>query len=105
MKGKNNERIVDLFTLTRAKLTVFDDLLCHLSYKYNDLLKKSVEDGEEQRRDYHTGELKWLDEEHTVPDMRIVYKEVPVTQEELDDNQFAQLKCIEQIIETLKKSF
>lgn len=59
--------------------------------------------GEEQAKDWKTGELLWEDEEKTVPKVRTVWKEVTRTDDELSEDDRNRLRIYSNLRTKLEK--
>ena len=58
---------------------------------------------DEQATDYRTGELRWEDEEKTIPYYRAKYGYVDIPEEKLSDEQKLRAKVIKNIMAKLEK--
>ena len=58
---------------------------------------------DEQATDYRTGELRWEDEEKTIPYYRDKYDYVDIPEEKLSDEQKLRAKVIKNIMAKLEK--
>jgi hypothetical protein len=59
--------------------------------------------GEEQETDWRTGELKWEDEEQTIPKMTKKWDYVPKNEEDFDEDDLIRLKVCQYIKSQLEK--
>lgn len=95
---------VNKFAVKKAQLEILE--------KFNSVLEdmkkeatteyRCVGKEEEQARDWKTDELKWEDEEKTIPYYRNKYEDVELTEEEMTDSQKAMVEAIRQMTEILE---
>jgi hypothetical protein len=75
---------------------VYEELENKLKYAGMSFEKVGVET--EQARNYSTGELLWEDEEKTIPKYRDKYGYVPVSEEELTEEQKIKIRVIKKLM-------
>lgn len=71
--------------------------------KYTTKSYEHVGKEDEQATDYRTGELRWEDEEKTIPYYRDRYDYVDIPEEKLSDEQRLKVKVIKNIMAKLEK--
>lgn len=64
---------------------------------------KVIGESDEQAVDYRTGELQWKDEEKTIPKMKSIWGDVELSEDELSNEQLAELKAIRNVKAKLEK--
>lgn len=71
---------------------------CHMTWE-------AVGETDKQVKDWRTGELKWEDEEKTIPKMEKKYDYVEVPDEEISDDARLEMDVIKEIMSKLEKTF
>ena len=87
----------------RAQLEILQQLFDRLKSIEQDCLQSYERVGEEQATDWRTGELKWEDEEKTVPKMTGKYEYIPKSVEDMDDDEYAKYLAVDHIRTILEK--
>lgn len=100
MTKTNVEKIIE----KRAQLSILEGLLSKLNEMQEERTQRYDVVGvtDEQDKDWH-GNLRWEDEEHTIPKMKKKWDYVDIPEEELTAEQKAELKAIENIRTLLEK--
>ncbi len=80
---------------------ILNELYKIVDDKENSVQNEYVPVGEEQEKDWRTGELKWEDEEQTIPKMTRKWDYVP--KEELDEEDTIRIKVCQHIKTQLEK--
>lgn len=88
----------------KAELEVLEGLHEKLDAMEHDILTEWAPTGEvEQAKDWRTGELLWLDDEHTQPKMRDVYGSMPKSLDALEETERLKLQAINNLRDYLDK--
>ena len=105
MASKATKPVINRLDVISAKGEILRKLADSLkSYEQDTLYEyKCVGKEEEQARDWRTDELKWEDEEKTIPYYRDKYEYVKVSEAEMTDERRAALVAIEEVKAFLDK--
>lgn len=85
----------------KVELEVLGSVIEHLNSLKDGYTKSYEKVGEEQAKDWKTGELKWEDEAQTIPMMRNLYDYLPKPEETLTEKDRHAIAYIDQLIEDL----
>ena len=91
------------FKEKQAIAEILDELYRIVDEKENSAHTEYKVVGEEQAKDWRTGELQWEDEEKTIPKMTGKWDYVVKTDEELDREDLAKIKACQYIKAQLEK--
>lgn len=99
MKIENN------FEKKAAEVQILSDIIGYLNEKLKDLTTNYQPIGKktEQAKDWRTGELKWEDEEHTIPYYEDEWGYVDVPEDELNDKTKLLVNACKDIAKKLEK--
>ncbi len=102
---KTTEKKVSVIAEKREMLEILERFERVLNDEEEDVGKiyKIVGKETEQARDWKTDELKWEDEEKTIPLYRDKYDYVDKTEDEMTDKDYARLSAIKKLREALEK--
>ena len=91
--------------LRKAELNVLEKLMNSLDSYERDYLMSYEEVGKEteQATDWRTGELRWEDDEKTIPYYKSIYDYVPRPEEKWTVEDYATQKAVENIRAVLEK--
>lgn len=91
--------------LRKAELNVLETLMQELDRLEHDNTCSYEEVGKEteQAKDWRTGELRWEDDEKTIPYYKSIYDWVPKEEKDLSDEDRALLKAIDTVRTALEK--
>jgi len=91
------------FKEKKAIAEILDELYKAVEDKEKSIHSKYEVVGEEQAKDWRTGELRWEDEEKTIPMMVNKYEYVPKSDDELDQDDHARIKACQYVMAQLEK--
>lgn len=91
------------FKEKKATAEILDELYKVVQDKEDAVYNDYKPVGEEQEKDWRTGELKWEDEEKTIPKMTTKWDYVPKCEEELTPDDFAMVKACQYVRAQLEK--
>ena len=92
-----------------AQMKLQAEVLEHLEKDLNEMIDNLITSYEvigkenEQARDWRTGELKWEDEEKTIPYFKNVYGRVPIPADQLDEEAKVKAEICKTFIKKLDK--
>ena len=87
----------------KAELEVLEKLFEILNRDEEDAFQRYEKVGVEQQKDWRTGELKWEDEDCTIPKMTDKYDYVPIKESEMSDEEYAKYMAISAVKAVLEK--
>ena len=91
------------FKEKKAIAEILDELYKVVEDKEKSIHNKYEVVGEDQAKDWRTGELRWEDEEKTIPMMVSKYDYVPKSDDELDCDDHARIKACQYVMTQLDK--
>ena len=87
----------------KAEIAILERLFDTMQSVENDCFRRYDVVGKEQAKDWSTGELKWEDEEHTIPKMINKYDYIPINESDMDDEEYAKFIAMNAIKTALEK--
>ena len=87
----------------RAELEILESLFRSVESIEKDACQRFEQTGKEQDKDWRTGELKWEDEEKTIPKMTSKWEYVPITEDDMTDEEYAKYVAVASIKAHLEK--
>ena len=96
---------VNVFKTKAKEFEILSNILNELYDQKDKVFKSYSKVGEEQKKDWRTGELCWEDEEHTIPEMRDIYDYVTRSEDDITDSdreKFAAIAAVIKYIESYK---
>ena len=82
---------------------ILNDLYAEVNRKEESVGLSYKPVGEEQAKDWRTGELQWEDEDKTIPKMTAKWDNVPKTEEELTEEDKIRIRVCQHIKSLLEK--
>lgn len=91
--------------IKKAELEVYEALLNELDQLEKGTMTdfRIIGTSDEQETDWRTGELKWEDEEKTIPKYRSIWGDVELTEDEMSEERIAKRKAIASIRAAIEK--
>lgn len=98
-------KIENVFETKMAELEAMSDIVKFANSRIEDLSTRwdVVGKKSQQAKDWRTGELKWEDDEHTVPYFEDEYGPVPIPEEQISSHDLKQIEAFKSIIKKLEK--
>ena len=103
-KEKTMKKTISKIQQKKAEIEVLERLFRELGYmEENNAQRYTVVGKETEQAKDHNGNLKWVDDEHTIPYYRDKYAYIPITVEDMTDEEYAMHEALASIKSALEK--